>query len=57
MVNGFVFQQPGEYAAVLSVDGTEISRWRWRAVQVVGVPGAMPLDGPSRPLNSEPPTE
>ena len=55
MVNGFVFQRPGEYAAVLSVDGTEISRWRWRAVQTVGVPGAIPLDSPTSPPGSEPP--
>lgn len=36
-VGNFVFQRPGDYAAVLRVDGTEISRWRFRAVQVVGV--------------------
>ncbi len=35
-VGNFVFQRPGDYAAVLRVDGTEIKRWRFRAVQVVG---------------------
>jgi hypothetical protein len=39
-VGNFVFQRPGDYAAVLQVDGTEISRWRFRAVQVVGVPAS-----------------
>lgn len=38
-VNGFVLQRPGDYAAVLMIDGTEVSRWRFRAVQVFGVPG------------------
>ncbi|MCV7313734.1 DUF6941 family protein [Mycobacterium paraffinicum] len=37
-VGNFVFQRPGDYAAVLHVDGTEIDRWRFRAVQVVGIP-------------------
>lgn len=36
-VGNFVFQRPGDYAAVLHLDGTEISRWRFRATQVVGV--------------------
>lgn len=35
-VGNFVFQRPGDYAAVLHVDGTEIKRWRFRTVQVVG---------------------
>jgi hypothetical protein len=38
-VTNFVFQRAGDYAAVLQVDGTEVSRWRFRAVQVFGVPG------------------
>lgn len=42
VVNGFVFQRAGDYAAVLEVDGTEINRWRFRAVQVFGVPGPPP---------------
>lgn len=36
-INNFVFQRPGDYAAVLQVDRTEIKRWRVRAIQVVGV--------------------
>jgi hypothetical protein len=39
-INGFVFQRPGDYAAVLSLDGTEISRWRFRVAQTFGIPGA-----------------
>jgi hypothetical protein len=54
-VNGFVLQKPGDYAAVLEMDGTEVARWRFRAVQVIGVPmvqrrgqGEPPvIDGPS----------
>lgn len=34
-INGFVLQRAGDYAAVLQVDRTEVSRWRFRAVQVV----------------------
>jgi hypothetical protein len=41
-VANFVFQQPGDYAAVLQVDGTEIRRVRFRAAQVVGVPQTAP---------------
>ena len=37
-VGNFVFQRPGNYAAVLQVDGTEIKRWRIRALQVAGIP-------------------
>lgn len=44
-VSGFVLQRPGDYAAVLHVDGTEVSRWRFRAVQVLGVSG--PATGPA----------
>lgn len=39
-VANYVFQRPGDYAAVLHVDGMEIKRWRFRAIQVVGLPGA-----------------
>lgn len=28
--NGFVFQEPGHYSAVLQVDGEEIARWGFR---------------------------
>lgn len=41
-VGNFVFPRPGNYAAVLQVDGTEISRWRVRALQVVGFPSMLP---------------
>lgn len=44
-VNGFVLQRPGDYSAVLFVDGTEVSRWRFRAVQVFGLPGGPPPQG------------
>jgi hypothetical protein len=57
-VNGFVFSKPGDYAAVLSVDGTEISRWRFRAVQTFNVPGVVgpPISG-NEPPPSSPPTD
>ena len=58
MVNGLVFQQPGDYAAVLAVDGTEIGRWRFQAVQTFGLPGAMPIPGPAEvPPDPGPPAE
>lgn len=48
-VNGFVLQRAGDYAAVLQVDGTEITRWRFRAVQVFGMPGQTPGPAGSGP--------
>jgi hypothetical protein len=46
-VSGFVLEKPGDYAAVLEMDGTEVSRWRFRAVQVVSMPVAQrPAEGP-----------
>jgi Family of unknown function (DUF6941) len=51
-INGFVFPTSGDYAAVLSVDGTEISRWRFRAVQTFSVPGA---SSPPAGAGDEPP--
>ncbi|MGO9782887.1 MAG: DUF6941 family protein [Streptosporangiaceae bacterium] len=58
-INGFVFQRPGDYAAVLSVDGTEISRWRFRVIQTFGIPGAPtpPAAGGSAPPPSDLPAE
>jgi hypothetical protein len=44
-VGNYVFQRPGDYAAVLHIDGTEIARWRVRAVQVVGVQMNPPQPG------------
>jgi hypothetical protein len=49
-IGGFVFPQPGDYAAVLEVDGTEIDRWQFRAVQTFGLPGGMPVSGHSANL-------
>lgn len=34
MINNFAIERPGDFAAVLSVDGAEISRWPFRAVHV-----------------------
>lgn len=34
-VGNFSFPRPGDYAAVLEVDGTEIARWPFRASQVL----------------------
>jgi len=44
-VGNFVFDQPGEYSAVLSVDGTELSRWAFRVTQAL----------PPAPHAAEPP--
>jgi hypothetical protein len=54
-INGFVFPAPGDYAAVLSVDGTEISRWRFRAVQTFSVPGTP--DPPAGAGDEPPPSD
>ncbi|OBI31100.1 hypothetical protein A5711_21635 [Mycobacterium sp. E2238] len=50
-VTNFLFQRAGDYAAVLSVDGTEIKRWRFRAVQVIGLPTPPPGNPPAEPGN------
>ena len=44
-VNGFVIQRAGDYSAVLEIDGTEVSRWRFRAVQVVTTGSGLPPAG------------
>jgi hypothetical protein len=57
-VGGFVFPRAGDYAAVLKVDGTEIGRWQFRAVQTFGLPGGIPAPGQSLdPPPNVPPTE
>jgi len=51
-INGLILPRPGEYFAVLSVDGAELARWHFRAVQSFSGPGAalppslMPPAGP-----------
>jgi hypothetical protein len=54
-INGLILQRPGDYFAVLSVDGTEIARWHFRAVQAVQVPGLQLSGGdlPQRGGSSE----
>jgi len=44
-VGGFALPRAGGYAAVLKVDGTEISRWRFRANQVIA-PVGPPAESP-----------
>jgi hypothetical protein len=34
-INSFLLERPGDYAAALELDGTEIARWRFRAVQTI----------------------
>jgi Family of unknown function (DUF6941) len=52
-VTNFVLGRPGDYAAVLHVDGAELARWRFRAIEapapVPGTgagPGAASPEGP-----------
>ncbi|HEX5190574.1 MAG TPA: hypothetical protein VFW16_13590 [Streptosporangiaceae bacterium] len=51
-VTNFVLDQPGDYAALLEVDGTELARWRFRAIQAPE-PGAGTQSG----AGSAPPPE
>jgi len=44
-VNGFVLQRAGDYSAVLEVDQTEISRWRFRAAQISAEPAPSAENG------------
>lgn len=41
-VNGLTFERPGDYSFKLEVDGTELDRYPFRAVQVVGAGVAPP---------------
>jgi hypothetical protein len=58
-INGFVLPRPGDYSAVLSLDGTEITRWRFRVTQSFGIPGAPPppLSGGITPTPNDAPPE
>ena len=51
VMGNFVFPTSGDFSAVLEVDGTELSRWPFRASQV-----AMPMmpQGPISPANIPP---
>ena len=40
-VSNLLLPRPGDYASVLQIDGTEISRWKFRAIQVM-TPGLTP---------------
>lgn len=46
-VNGLTFERPGDYAFKLEVDGSELERYAFRVVQVVG-----PVTGPAGPPTS-----
>ena len=58
-INGFVLPQPGDYSAVLSLDGTEAARWRFRVTQTFGFSGAasLPLPGGLTPTPDDAPPE
>ncbi|HEU0206975.1 MAG TPA: hypothetical protein VFQ74_09845 [Pseudolysinimonas sp.] len=45
--NGFVFQGPGHFSAVLLVDGEELSRWSFKVNAVVVPPGPGRGAGPA----------
>jgi hypothetical protein len=49
MVNGFVLERPGEYAAVLRIADKESARWRFRATQVLGLSGIPQTPGGGGP--------
>lgn len=46
VVGNFTFPKPGDYAAVLEVDGVELAKWSFRASQV---PGPAAPSGPPSP--------
>lgn len=53
-INSFLLERPGDYAAVLELDGAEIARWRFRAVQTIVAGSASAVlpssDSPSPPV-------
>jgi len=53
-VTNFVLDRPGDYAAVLSVDGTELARWRFRAVKAADPMTGTQAGGAQGPAPVEP---
>jgi hypothetical protein len=43
----FVLERPGDYVALLSVDGREVARWRFRAVETGDPAGSPAGAGPA----------
>lgn len=56
-INNFLIERPGDFAAVFEVDGTEMDRWPFRAVQhfAASAAGQPPEGGP--PPGAGPPTD
>jgi len=52
--NGFVFQGPGHYSAVLMIDGDELSRWSFK-VNAIAQQQAAPSNLPDGPGSEGPP--
>ncbi len=53
-VTNFVLDGPGDYAAVLAVDGTELARWRFRAVEAQDPMAGTQAGGASGPAPADP---
>jgi hypothetical protein len=52
-VTNFILDRPGDYAAVLSVDDTELARWRFRAVEAADPMAGTQAGGASGPGPAE----
>src|SRR5215469_648297 len=48
-VTNFVLDRPGDYAALLEVDGDELARWRFRAVEAADPAAGMQAGGTQAP--------
>jgi len=53
-VTSFVLDAPGDYAALLEVDGAELARWRFRAVEAADPAGGTLAGSGSGPHTEEP---
>ncbi len=53
-VTNFVLDRAGDYAAVLAVDGTELARWRFRAVEARDPMAGTQAGGASGPAQGGP---
>jgi hypothetical protein len=52
-VTNFVLDRPGDYAALLEVDGDELARWRFRAVEAADPAAGMQPGGTEAPSPDE----
>src|SRR6266568_136775 len=54
LVTNFILDRPGDYSALLEVNGAELARWRFRAIETSDATGGTQAGAGSGPLPEEP---